>query len=511
MSKQPTAPQMRALLAAAANGGRLPLNCLAYTGVFAPYAGTHSPGLDLIRAVLAKAAKARSALRAEAILCDELDFDQLITAGGFLNIKRDSFRDGKGDLGERYAKALYSGHGRIEGVTSLNVRACIRAGWLDERWNLTTEGRDAAFAADPDAYADALPADQLDAELIRADKALIAAGRAELCTVAINPDYPHTYEHDADVAAADSTHPGYNTCGRSVMQHVDYTPERIRSANWRESCYQRAAENAVHAGIPMNLSIAGQQLRDEAHTDALAEHPDQPVMLVVDDAHTAVPDRSGKARAMIADLIRDSRDPRMIVRDGDPRRGQYPTIAAMLADIDPLPTFEKGEMVVQGTIGGTTGRGKTYPTVPVSDPAEVAAAMAGVQIATLDPGSRDELTAGILPSLAARLYAGTHPDLADELRPAAVHARDAVLTAIRAADPDAASSQALDGDPTAAGFRLRLHLTRTRHSAGYPETVRVALLHLELGLTAGANHSRGLALAGMRKTVAKLGAAPYTA
>lgn len=510
MSKQPTAPQMRVLIAATANRGRLPLNCLAYTGVFAPYAGTHSPGFDLIQAVLAKAAKARSARRAEAILCAELDFDQLITAGGFLHVKRDSFRDGKGDLAERYANAIYSGHGRIDGVTSLNVRACIRAGWLDERWNLTTEGRDAAFAADPDGYADALAADQYDAEMIRADEAAIAAGRAELCTAAINPAYPHSYVHDDAVAADAATQPGHNTCGRTVMQHADYTPERIRSANWHEACYHRAAVNAVHAGIPMNLGIAAQQLRDEARDEAVADAA-APVILVVDEFHSVLPDRSGKADAVLTELIRASRDPDVVVWLFDPKPStwQYPTIPAMLADTDPLPAtvWGKGEMVIQGT----TGSGKTYLTMPVSEPGEVAAAMAGVQIATLDPAGRDALSAGITPSLAGRLFAGTHPDLADELRPAAEYTRDAILTATRDSRPDAAPTQALDGDPTDPGYRLRLHLTRTKHGAEYPEAVRVALLHFELGLTHAANNSHGAALTGLRKAVARLGVAPYAA
>jgi hypothetical protein len=112
----------------------------------------------------------------------------------------------------------------------------------------------------------------LDAsDLPGSDKAALAqAWDVPLCTVAVNPLWPHRYKQDAEVTADPATTPGYDTCGRTETGHAEYTPERIRSAEWGAARYQRAAENAVHKDIPMHMGIAERELIDEAHAEALA-------------------------------------------------------------------------------------------------------------------------------------------------------------------------------------------------------------------------------------------------
>jgi hypothetical protein len=159
---QPSTPQMRVLLAAVRNGGRVPSNAFAYAGYFPA-----ARGCERIVGVLNRAAKASTQNTCEEVLLDGLDSCQLLMAGGFLGVERNSFHDGRGDLAERYATAIRSKAGRIEGTSVAGIRACIRAGWLTDRWEITTEGRDAARLTDPDGYAQTLPADQVTDELDR--------------------------------------------------------------------------------------------------------------------------------------------------------------------------------------------------------------------------------------------------------------------------------------------------------------------------------------------------------
>lgn len=93
--------------------------------------------------------------------------------------------------------------------------------------------------------------------------------RKGLCTAKVNGDYPHTYEVDVKVSIDLTVKPGWDTCGKTEAAHADYTPERIRSANWRQAIYQRAASNALPPkSIPMNMSAAYRELVDEAHAEA---------------------------------------------------------------------------------------------------------------------------------------------------------------------------------------------------------------------------------------------------
>jgi hypothetical protein len=92
-----------------------------------------------------------------------------------------------------------------------------------------------------------------------------------LCTAKINRLYPHAFNHNASVAADASVIPGYDTCGMTEAEHADYTPERIREANFFEARYRRAVENTRgHLGDNCFAQAHG-ELVDEAHDEALNE------------------------------------------------------------------------------------------------------------------------------------------------------------------------------------------------------------------------------------------------
>lgn len=96
-----------------------------------------------------------------------------------------------------------------------------------------------------------------------------------LCTAKTNRLYPHAFNHNASVAADASVIPGYDTCGMTETEHADYTPERIREANFFEARYRRAVENTRgHLGDNCFAQADG-ELLDEAHAEALAEEIDR--------------------------------------------------------------------------------------------------------------------------------------------------------------------------------------------------------------------------------------------
>lgn len=147
--RKPNIPQLQLLITAHRNGGRLPSQSFAYYGVYAPYGGT-----EKIQAALAEAADTRDDIAAEKILRDRLDRGQMLMAGGFLGVdRRDT--DAPGTLAERYVTAIRAGRipftVKSDGVTPQYVRpstlrACIRAGWLTEKWQITKAGYTAGRA-----------------------------------------------------------------------------------------------------------------------------------------------------------------------------------------------------------------------------------------------------------------------------------------------------------------------------------------------------------------------------
>lgn len=98
-----------------------------------------------------------------------------------------------------------------------------------------------------------------------------AAERSPLCTAKVNPMYPHTFKHDADVAADPEIVPGYDTCGRNEAGHADYTTERILDANWFQAVYNRAVDNTRGHLEDGAIVQARRELLAEAHAEALAE------------------------------------------------------------------------------------------------------------------------------------------------------------------------------------------------------------------------------------------------
>jgi len=87
-----------------------------------------------------------------------------------------------------------------------------------------------------------------------------------LCTAEVNSLWPHRYEQDAEVTADTTITPGQDTCGTTEAGHAEYTPERIRRAEWREACYRKAVE--IDAAAP-HLGHAADALVAEAHAEAL--------------------------------------------------------------------------------------------------------------------------------------------------------------------------------------------------------------------------------------------------
>lgn len=97
------------------------------------------------------------------------------------------------------------------------------------------------------------------------------AERFPRCTAKVNSMYPHLFEHDADVAADPEITPGYDTCGRDVAGHADYTRERIIDVTWFQAVYDRAVDNTRgHLGDGAIVQ-AWRELLAEAHAEALYE------------------------------------------------------------------------------------------------------------------------------------------------------------------------------------------------------------------------------------------------
>ncbi len=141
--RNPTTPQRAILAAARANNGRLPSGAFAHAGVFCPSLGT-----EAITDVLTRAARARNIAQAEqTLLTSGLTHLQMLIAGGILGVERDR-HDGIGDLAEKYADNIKNNPDRLKGVTVSSLHACIRNGWLTDRWELTDDGSAAIGAQD---------------------------------------------------------------------------------------------------------------------------------------------------------------------------------------------------------------------------------------------------------------------------------------------------------------------------------------------------------------------------
>ncbi len=144
-TKTPTAPQLFLLSYAHANNGRLPSGSFAYYGMFRRFGGA-----EKIQAALRAAAYTADDDAAAARLCDARDYDQMLMAGGCLGVER---RNGEGarTLADRYVTAIRRSRIRSAGkpITPGTLNACIKAGWFDDRWQLTDAGLAAGMAADP--------------------------------------------------------------------------------------------------------------------------------------------------------------------------------------------------------------------------------------------------------------------------------------------------------------------------------------------------------------------------
>ena len=237
MSK-PTTAQNRVLLAAVANGGRVPGNAFAYAGYFAPYRG-----MEPVIGALHLAAKKTTKTGIETALLAQLDHLQLLAAGGFVGIER-SAESGNGQLASDLADAIIAATGRIEGTSVAGIRACIRAGWLTERWEITTEGRDACRHVDPTGYAQALPADEVDGELNRIVRGVPVITRA-LATAAAETADARGAEGDLVVVADEgNVQPGETDEVRAMLDEI------IRSGRDNRILIDPDELGAIPVGFP---------------------------------------------------------------------------------------------------------------------------------------------------------------------------------------------------------------------------------------------------------------------
>lgn len=446
---RPTPAQTHVLLAAVHNGHRLPGNCLAYGGVFVTYGGA-----EAIQAALAAAAKTRSHRRAVEILRERLDFNQLLMAGGFLHVERDSFRDSSYMLADRYATAIFDRTNRIPGVTVQPVAACVRHGWLDDKWRLTEAGRTAIATAEPHEYLVSTYYALRD-EHVDAGGIAVAAER-----VARDGDYEGAIRWLIDARGSDFIDEG------AELPLADAEAAR-------RGVTARAADRVDY------------------------EHPLMVVNMVVDEAAEIIGGtvRAGKnnVTAVMDTIMRAGRDHRVLL-DRDTRcRFQYPTLKALEEAVAGMPPALLTETMLSPREENTD---LDQDNTPLS--VEVAAAMTATDLTGIDGQRRTALVRhGILPQTFARLFPPVASFLVDELRPAFAHAAGELVAAIRPYAGPSDMDPALF-DPCGDGYRISVHIAR--RDPRHPEPIRKALLHLELALTSAAHGHRGIALAGIAKT-----------
>lgn len=182
---------------------------------------------------------------------------------------------------------------------------------------------------------------------------------------------------------------------------------------------------------------------------------------------------------------------------GEARRGKSNT-AAVLAD---LTRAGRKDDAVIGPIAAKqyASSGKLQAALATR------AAMTGTVLVDLDDERRRVYeTHGITAQGFDRLHPGVDPTMADELRPYFAHVAAELVRAVA----DLTDLDPTVYDPCAPGYRIAVHAARTSGTLR-SESVRLALLHLELGLTSGAHAHLGIARAGAIKAAQKLGIAPY--
>jgi hypothetical protein len=427
--RNPTTPQLILLKAAHHRAdATVPSKAFAYAGVFRPYGGT-----ERIQAALRQAAKCRSASAAEKVLLDKLDFGDLLMAGGFLGVKRDSFRDGKGDLAERYVAAIRAGEDRIEGTNLASLRACIRAGWLTERWEITDDGIAAGARVDPAAfrpryavlwhercYDRATEIDAATPDLTRAAGELVAEAYAEALEAhrLLHPGAENFRTDDERPPVAepqptgDRAGAGKTSLVREILEQLDASPDMVLVAlDGKTEGYDEASTYA---------------LLTAARAEMMRRRPHAWLMIVPDEG-----------RALTQGVT-------LFYMDDDKISDVVPRLRAKGAIMDPA----------------------------------VAGAMAGYKTAELSPSELNAIGDGISPAEHRRLYPAVTGDLIDGLLPRIEAIRDQVVQRLTELGCPAEAS-ALRGDPREPGYRVTVTRIRRGHLS---EAIRMSLFHLEVTL-----------------------------
>jgi hypothetical protein len=460
--RKPSAQMMTLLKAAHRNGGRLPSQSFAYYGVYAPYGGTED-----IQAALAGAAKIRDDVAAERYLCDNLNTNQMLMAGGFLDVER---RDthARGTLAERYVKAIRASriaHG--DGyVTTRTLKSCIAAGWLDEKWRLTEHGYTAGREVDHHAFA---PLAELTwrqecyDRAVQLDAAAPHLGRAADALIA-----------DAHVEARRINHALYGLPG-------DEAPDAPTVWTGGDTVIIGKTSTGKNVAWDHGWPITGAGKSGvDAATLARMVHADPDAIVVdVDEARQSLADAAGgKAHAMLKTLIAASRDDRLVIVD--PKRfpmTQHPNLAAYTAALDDTTATAAGAVTMTPhSLRLRTGAIETHErNMP-----DLAGAMSGYHPDELTAAERACAARGITPAMFRRLYPAVVVDDGHKLLRRALVVRDTLVRDLTELGHEPAA-RTLAGDPREAGYRISLF--DVRRDTTLPERIRTATFHLEAALS----------------------------
>lgn len=287
--RKPNTLQLRLLVAAHRNGGRLPSHSFAYYGVYAPYGGT-----EKIQAALAAAAKTRSDADAAQILLDRLDRGQMLMAGGFLGVER-SDHDGSGTLAEQYVAAIRAGRiefglkadkKTIHYVQPATLHACIRAGWLDEKWRITEAGYAAGRAAEPREFRPLYDIEWRETCYRRAVQTNSAAPHmGDAADQLIAEAHDEALEEDADRTAQNATADPAGLVRVWVENHAAHDPDAVRAVN----ALDQWVEQRHAAG---KFLVEGQTGKGKTRVLTAAE-----ILRRTNQARVAVLDRSSRVAA----------------------------------------------------------------------------------------------------------------------------------------------------------------------------------------------------------------------
>lgn len=464
--RKPSAQMMTLLIAAHRNGGRLPSQSFAYYGVYAPYGGTEN-----IQAALAGAAKIRDDAAAERYLCDNLDTNQMLMAGGFLDVER---RDthARGTLAERYVKAIRASriaHG--DGyVTTRTLKSCIAAGWLDEKWRLTEHGYTAGREVDTRAFAPL-------AELTWREECYRRA-------VQLDAAAPHMGDAaDALIAEAYDEARRINHALYGLPGDEAPTDEIPRMWTEPEKMITGTAgfgKNVIawNHGNPRPITGAGKSGIDTATLARMVHADPDAIVISVDEVRQTLTDAAdGKAHAMLKTLIAASRDDRLVIVDPKRFQSQYPTLAAVTAALD--DTTATATRAVTMTSSSYSLRDGAIETHERNMP-DLAGAMAGYHPAELTAAERAGAARGIAPGQFRRLYPAVTVDDDHKLLRRALVVRDTLVRDLTDLGHEPAA-RTIAGDPREAGYRISLY--DVRRDTALPEKIRKAAFYLEIGLT----------------------------